>query len=40
MSCGVPPKFPAVAEGYYRAAVENGLGGRYFPAIIQLIERG
>jgi 3-hydroxyisobutyrate dehydrogenase-like beta-hydroxyacid dehydrogenase len=39
-SCGVQPRLPAVAEGYYRAALEKGLGGRYFPAIIQLIERG
>ena len=39
-SCGVHPKLPAVVEGYYQAAVEEGLGGRYFPAIIQLIENG
>lgn len=38
--CGVEPRLPAVAQGYYRAAVEKGLGGRYFPAIIQLIEGG
>ena len=37
-SCGVQPRLPAVVEGYYRAAVEKGLGGRYFPAIVQLIE--
>lgn len=37
-SCGVQPKLPAVAEGYYRAAVERGLGGRYFPTIIELID--
>jgi 3-hydroxyisobutyrate dehydrogenase-like beta-hydroxyacid dehydrogenase len=39
-SCGVQPRLPAVVEGYYRAAVEKGLGGRYFPTIIQLIEGG
>ena len=39
-SCGVQPRLPAVVEGYYQAAVEKGLGGRYFPAIIQLIENG
>jgi 3-hydroxyisobutyrate dehydrogenase-like beta-hydroxyacid dehydrogenase len=38
-SCGVQPRLPAVVEGYYQAAVETGLGGRYFPAIIQLIEK-
>ncbi|TMV08345.1 NAD(P)-dependent oxidoreductase [Arenibacterium halophilum] len=33
---------PAAAEAraYYQAAVENGLGGRYFPAVIQLVENG
>jgi 3-hydroxyisobutyrate dehydrogenase-like beta-hydroxyacid dehydrogenase len=39
-SCGVQPRLPAVVEGYYQTAVEKGLGGRYFPAIIQLIEEG
>jgi 3-hydroxyisobutyrate dehydrogenase-like beta-hydroxyacid dehydrogenase len=39
-SCGVQPRLPALVEGYYRAAVEKGLGSRYFPAIIQLIEEG
>jgi 3-hydroxyisobutyrate dehydrogenase-like beta-hydroxyacid dehydrogenase len=38
-SCGVRPRLPAAVEGYYRAAVEKGLGGRYFPAIIRLIEK-
>jgi 3-hydroxyisobutyrate dehydrogenase-like beta-hydroxyacid dehydrogenase len=37
-SCGVQPRLPAAVEGYYRAVVEKGLGGRYFPAIIELIE--
>jgi 3-hydroxyisobutyrate dehydrogenase-like beta-hydroxyacid dehydrogenase len=37
-SCGVEPRLPAAVEGYYRAAVEKGLGGLYFPAIIKLIE--
>ena len=39
-SCGVQPRLPAVVQGYYQVAVEKGLGGRYFPAIIQLIEGG
>jgi len=38
-SCGVRAKLPEVAQAYYQAAVENGLGDRYFPSIIQLIER-
>jgi hypothetical protein len=37
-SCAVQPTLPVAVQGYYRAAVEKGLGGRYFPAIIQLIE--
>jgi 3-hydroxyisobutyrate dehydrogenase-like beta-hydroxyacid dehydrogenase len=37
-SCGVAPRMPAVVEGYYRAALEKGLGGRYFPVIIQLVD--
>lgn len=37
-SCGVQPRLPAAAEGYYERALEEGLGGRYFPVIIELIE--
>jgi len=39
-SCGVEPKVPAAVQGYYQTAVEKGLGARYFPAIIELIEGG
>ena len=39
-SVGLQPRLPAAVEPYYRAAVERGLAGRYFPAIIQLIEKG
>jgi hypothetical protein len=34
----VQPRLPSVVQGYYEAAVEKGLGGRYFPAIIRLVE--
>lgn len=37
---GVDPQVTLLAEKYYQASVENGLGGRYFPAVIELIERG
>lgn len=37
---GVPARAAELAERYYRASVEGGLGGRYFPAVIELIERG
>jgi 3-hydroxyisobutyrate dehydrogenase-like beta-hydroxyacid dehydrogenase len=37
---GVKPEVSLLAQKYYQAAVENGLGGRYFPAVIELIEKG
>jgi 3-hydroxyisobutyrate dehydrogenase-like beta-hydroxyacid dehydrogenase len=39
-SCGVEPRMPSLATEYYSAAVEQGLGDRYFPAIIELIGKG
>ncbi len=35
-------KLPAAdrVRAYYEAAVENGLGGQYFPAVIRLVENG
>jgi 3-hydroxyisobutyrate dehydrogenase-like beta-hydroxyacid dehydrogenase len=39
-SCGVEPRLPDTVQRYYKAAVEIGLGTRYFPVIIELIERG
>jgi len=39
-SMGVDPQVSELAQSYYQAAVENGLGGRYFPAVIELIEKG
>jgi len=38
--CGVDPKLPNLAAEYYRAAVEQGIGMKYFPAIIELIGKG
>ena len=37
---GVKPQVSLLAQKYYEAAVANGLGGRYFPAVIELIEQG
>jgi len=37
---GVDPQVSLLTEKYYQAAVENGLGGRYFPAVIELIDAG
>ncbi len=34
---GVDPKMAELARGYYRAAVDAGIGEKYFPAIIELI---
>lgn len=39
-SCGVDPKLPNLAAEYYREAVEQGIGNKYFPAIIELIGKG
>ncbi|MCB2059610.1 MAG: NAD(P)-dependent oxidoreductase [Novosphingobium sp.] len=39
-SMNVDPQVTELAEKYYQAAVDNGLGGRYFPAVIELIEKG
>jgi 3-hydroxyisobutyrate dehydrogenase-like beta-hydroxyacid dehydrogenase len=39
-SCGVEPRLPVAVREYYQAALDKGLGGRYFPAIIELIEAG
>jgi 3-hydroxyisobutyrate dehydrogenase-like beta-hydroxyacid dehydrogenase len=34
---GVEPRMAALAGEYYQAAVDRGLGDKYFPAIIELI---
>jgi 3-hydroxyisobutyrate dehydrogenase-like beta-hydroxyacid dehydrogenase len=36
---GVEPKLPRLAASYYNAAVERGIGDRYFPAIIELVDK-
>ncbi len=37
---GVAPKLPQLVLQYYREAVAQGIGDKYFPAIIELIEKG
>lgn len=37
---GVPIKAAETVRRYYEAAVERGLGGRYFPGVIKLVEDG
>lgn len=39
-SMGVDPQVSLLAERYYKAAVEQGYGGRYFPAVIDMIDKG
>jgi 3-hydroxyisobutyrate dehydrogenase-like beta-hydroxyacid dehydrogenase len=39
-SMNVDPQVAELAQKYYQAAVDNGLGGRYFPAVIELIDKG
>ena len=36
---GVEPRMAEVAAKYYRKAVETGIGEKYFPAIIELVDR-
>ena len=37
---GVEAKAAELAQRYYQGAVAAGLGGRYFPVVLELIERG
>jgi 3-hydroxyisobutyrate dehydrogenase-like beta-hydroxyacid dehydrogenase len=36
---GVEPRLPRLAAEYYTAAVNQGLGDRYFPAIIEVVDK-
>jgi 3-hydroxyisobutyrate dehydrogenase-like beta-hydroxyacid dehydrogenase len=36
---GTPTPLTSLARRYYQAAVAHGLGGRYFPVVIELVER-
>ena len=36
-SMGVEPRLPRLVEQYYKAAIETGLGEKYFPTIIEVI---
>lgn len=36
---GVEPRLPRLAAEYYQAALDAGIGQKYFPAIIELIDR-
>jgi 3-hydroxyisobutyrate dehydrogenase-like beta-hydroxyacid dehydrogenase len=38
-SVGIEPKLPRLAAAYYEAAVEQGIGDKYFPAIIEVIDK-
>lgn len=37
---GVPLRAAETVRRYYERAVENGLGGKYFPGVIRLVEEG
>ena len=37
---GVEPRMTEIAQRYYEAARDNGLSGRYFPGVIEVIEKG
>ncbi len=38
--CGIEPRLANLAKQYYSAAIEKGLGDKYFPVIIELIGKG
>ena len=35
---GVEPRMSKLVAGYYQAAIDKGIGAKYFPAIIEVIE--
>ncbi|MEZ5855855.1 MAG: NAD(P)-dependent oxidoreductase [Hyphomicrobiaceae bacterium] len=39
-SMDVEPRLPRLVETYYRSAVDQGLAEKYFPAIIEVIDKG
>ncbi|GGC02408.1 tartronate semialdehyde reductase [Novosphingobium endophyticum] len=36
---GVEPRLPRLAAEYYQAAIDAGIGEKYFPAIIEVVDR-
>ncbi len=38
-SVGVEPRMSRLVDAYYRAAIERGLGDKYFPTIIEVIDQ-
>ncbi|MET0179174.1 MAG: NAD-binding protein, partial [Novosphingobium sp.] len=36
---GVEPRLPRIAAQYYQAAIDAGLGDKYFPAVVEVIGR-
>lgn len=36
---GVEPRLPRVAAEYYQAAIDAGIGEKYFPGIIEVVDR-
>lgn len=36
---GVEPRLPRMAAQYYQAAIDGGIGHKYFPAIIEMVDR-
>lgn len=39
LSMGVEPRLPKLVEKYYRSAIDRGIGEKYFPAIIEVIDK-
>ncbi|RZJ94470.1 MAG: NAD(P)-dependent oxidoreductase, partial [Novosphingobium sp.] len=36
---GVEPRLPRLVSEYYQAAIDAGIGDKYFPAIIEVVDR-
>jgi hypothetical protein len=36
----VPARAAELAMKYYQATIDGGYAGRYFPAVIEIIEKG
>jgi len=36
---GVEPRLPRLAADYYQAAIDQGLGDKYFPAVIEVVDK-
>lgn len=36
---GVEPRLPKLAAGYYQSAIDRGLGDKYFPVVVEVVDQ-